>query len=104
MGIAYMNRVYISEYEVNIENNAWEYKEELSSSGNGDSIIVPVNIQNISVSLKAASAEGKVQYTMSTISEIEAGSALWHDWDSGAVTSNTDEFIKPVSAIRQVNS
>jgi hypothetical protein len=104
MGVAYMKRVYINEYEVNIENKAWEYKDELSSSGNGDSVIIPVNVANIAISYEVDSGEGKIQYTMSTIEEIEAGSALWHNWDSGDVTSNSEEFFKPVSAVRQVNA
>ena len=81
-----------------------EFSESLSSPGNGDSVLIPRGAQSILISLKITSGEGKVQYSNSSIASVKADTAEWTDWDAGSVTSDTDDVLYPVTAIRVVNT
>lgn len=49
--------------------------------------------------------EAKLQYTLSPIDDVTGGTASWVDWDPGAVTDVTSEFIaKPLTAFRVVSN
>lgn len=49
--------------------------------------------------------EAKIQYTLSPIEDVTGGTARWVDWDPGAVTQTTGEYItRPVNAVRVVSN
>ena len=68
--------------------------------------VLTLGISPISIKVKPGDTGGtpvavKVQYTTSPVSDIEAGTATWTDWPSGAVTVETDDvLIYPVAAVR----
>jgi hypothetical protein len=71
-----------------------------------DYLILPsMPARKISVSVIPGANTGKVQYTISPIADVVAGSATWFDWASGAVGSNTVDYLDaPVQALRFVAS
>ena len=104
MAIAYMTSVHIQNYEgKNINIDAWEYEDTLSSAIDGSSVIVPENIKNLSVTLQISAGSGKVQTTTSKLEDVLNNNAVWVDWDNGVVTSTTQDSCVPITAIRQVN-
>ena len=104
MAIKYMTRVHIPEYEVVIKNNAWEYDDQLSSPGNGNTVIVPAGVTVISVTLGITTGSGKIQTTTNLLDDVISNTGIvWQDWDDGVVTDNTQDYTSAVTAIRQVN-
>lgn len=106
MAVEYMKPVNIKIYQGNINTpNGFEYKGvALSSAGNGPSVIIPTQIRTVSVRLLVSgSSSGNVQYSLSTLAEVLADTAIWQEWDSGVVTAHTTDTANPVTAIRQVN-
>lgn len=82
-----------------------EFSQTLSIVGNGNSILVPKGMQTVLISLKVTAGEGKVQFTMSSIAEVNAETAVWEDWDAGSVTAAlTSDILYPITAIRSVNT
>ena len=75
-------------------------------TGNGDSIIIPDNIKNISVTLEVGgSSSGKIQTTTNKVDDvINDNDVVWVDWDSGIVTVTTQDSSLPVTALRLVRS
>jgi len=71
-----------------------------------DYLIIPAFPgRNIAVCVIPGANSGKVQYTISTLTKVAAGTATWHDWPQGSVFSNTVDHLKaPVTAIRFVAS
>lgn len=82
---------------------AYEFNETLASPGNGASVILPANIRGVSVTLGVTAGSGKVQATTSTIFEVKNDTALWIDWDYGVVSANSQDFMLPATAVRQIN-
>ncbi len=49
--------------------------------------------------------DAKVQYSLSSYADLEADTAVWHDWPSGTVTAATvDGIAGNVSALRLVST
>ena len=45
-----------------------------------------------------------VQYTTSTYAELDAGTATWHDWPAGSVSTTTSDDVKTcITALRLVS-
>ena len=108
MAIVYMNDVSIARYIPENQRNTlgYDYSEELSAAGNGDTVIIPETITGISVTLEVTAGAGKIQASTTPVSEIIAteASAVWVDWDNGEVTATTQDRVSPVSALRVVNA
>jgi len=103
MAIKNMVRIR-TDYTETIKNEAWEYSEELSAPANGDTVIIPEDVQNISVTLVVTAGSGKIQATTDLLATVESGTGVtWVDWDHGVVTATTQDVAKPVTALRQVN-
>jgi hypothetical protein len=106
MAVEYMKPINIKKYQNYINTKkGFEYKGViLSSAGNGGSVLIPTQVQNIAVALVVGgSSTGKVQTTVSPLADVESDNAVWLDWDAGVVSTNTADVAKPVTAIRQVN-
>ena len=89
-------------------SSIYESKETISSPGTGDDMLLPDQCGRFDTVLVMLSVSGggtgKVQYTLSNRAQVIAGSAVWKDWDAGIVSSNTDDALYHVSAIRLVNT
>jgi hypothetical protein len=82
---------------------AWEYEQSLSGAGNGDSILIPDEVKQITLTLSfATGATGRVEATTSSIAKVKAGTAVWVAWDAGVVATTTQDALYPVTAIRAV--
>lgn len=104
MAIAYMTRVTIPKYENRIDQYGFEYEETLDSAGNGNSVLIPDVVRNIGVTLQVLSGTGKIQTTTNKVQDvIDDNNVVWVDWDSGVVSTTTQDSCSPVTALRMVN-
>jgi len=89
-----------------VKTFAFEYEESLSSSGNGDWLLIPDDMSGISVTVQASGgATAKVQTTIDPLSVVKSGTGITAvDWDYGEVTTPTQDYAMPVTAIRLVQS
>ena len=86
---------------------AWEYEDDVSSVTEGDTIIIPGGVVGIAVTLDiGAACTAKVQTTTDKIQDVinEKATVTWVDWDAGAVIADTQDYCKPVTAIRLVQT
>ena len=82
------------------------YQGQITTGDTGPAVYIPDSANTISIGLvPAGGASGKIQYTLSPPSVVEAGSATWRDWPSAVVAATTDDvLIGPVTAVRGVSS
>jgi len=87
-----------------IKTFAFEFVETLSSSGNGDWLLIPDDMTGISVTVQAGGgATAKVQTTIDPLAVVKSGTGITAvDWDYGEVSSPTQDYALPVTAIRLV--
>lgn len=83
---------------------SFEYSDSLAAAGNGNSIIIPDDIQNIAIAIKPTGCNVKFQYTVDSVSEVKAGTEEWFDSDLGLVAVDTSDVLYPCTAIRLVQS
>lgn len=84
---------------------AFEYAETLTSVGNGESVLIPSDISNISVTVSfTGGASGYVQATTDMIGSVILGTAIWVTWEAGEVSVTTQDSAYPPTAIRAVQS
>jgi hypothetical protein len=86
---------------------AWESEINLAAPGNSDWILIPDEVQGLSVTLSfAGGGTGKVQTTTDILNTVKSGSPIVVDWPAGEVGVTTQDFCVPVTAIRlvQVNA
>ena len=79
------------------------HKETLAV-GTGAAVLIPGGIQQVSIGLAPqASSSGRVEFTLSPVAEVQAGTALWHSWPHSDVAVTTaDVLTAPVTAVRAV--
>lgn len=84
---------------------AFEWQEELASAGPGAWILFPNGVQGASVELEIGTGEGYVEATVDSIQDVKAGLAAvsGKKWPSGNVTITEQDYLFPVTALRQVN-
>jgi len=83
----------------------WEADQDLDAAGNGSAIILPRGINGASVTVVSdGAASAKVQASTSALADIDKATAVWVDWDAGAVLVNTQDYVKPCTAIRLVQA
>lgn len=80
-----------------------EFDETLSSPGNTDWIFIPRGVDSVPVALNPTAGEGRIEYTLSNVETVKSGSPVVKAWDSGNVTTYTDDTLFPITAIRMVN-
>jgi len=106
MAIKYMTSVNISNYDPNITNKGWEYDTgDLSVSGSGDIIIMPVTSNIKNVTLEITAGEGYIQTTKTSLANVLSGTdVIWDTWTLGSVTSTVeDSYDGRATAMKMVN-
>lgn len=81
----------------------FEYSANYTTTGTKDIVMLPDEAGKTTrtlIGLYISSGTAKVQYSLSKRSDIIAGNGNFRDWDSGTVSSNTDEVLAPVNALR----
>lgn len=82
---------------------AWEKEIDLAAPGNSDWLLIPDEVQGLSVTLSfSGGGSGKVQTTTDVLNTVKTGSPVTVDWPAGEVSSTTQDFCVPVTAIRLV--
>lgn len=78
----------------------FEKSVSLSSATTSDIILIPDGVRGINCTIAfGGTATAKVQYTNSTLAEIDAGTAVWID-GAAAGSSNSAQYLNPCNAIR----
>ena len=105
MSIEYMQPITIPEYKEQADDIGWEYKKEMTSPGDGASVIIPTTVRNISITLEIDSGSANFEATTSPIAEVlaEDASVVWIPWDNGEVAFTVQDQMVPPTAVRQVN-
>ena len=86
----------------NADNMVWR-KSGTQTTGTSAAFIRQTDTTNVAVGVYPTSGTANVQITLSHPDLIEAGTAKWIDWASGAVATNTiDSIDSPITAIRIV--
>lgn len=81
------------------------YRAKVTFSGTSDTVYMMSGNPVVSAAIHPASGTCKVQYSLSSSVDIEAGNGRWLDWDKGTVTAPTaDSLIGSVVAVRGVAS
>jgi len=102
----YMSQVFINEYDTqNIKAMSWDYKDTLSSSGNGNAVIIPPGVDSVQVALMPTAGSGKIQATLDKYEDVidDPDAVDWVDWPSGVIAIGTQDSVNPPTAVRQVN-
>lgn len=103
-----MGYVQMQTVPINTQNSvvrAFEYKQELAAAGNGDWILIPDEIQNISVVAQGAGgATARVETTVSTYADVLDDVAIGIAWTAGEITVATTDVALPCTAIRLVQT
>lgn len=84
---------------------AYEYEENLSAPGDGNSVLLPENIRWFSTTMSfAAGASGKIQWTTDLVSTVKLGvGIIWIDsWWGEADETYIDIYPGLLTAIRMV--
>ncbi len=87
-------------------NQGYTFTETLADGITGEPVIIPSTSsdKNTTIVVVAGAGSGKVQFTIDPDEAVTAGTALWIDWDKGAVTgTETDVAIGPITALRGVS-
>jgi hypothetical protein len=91
-------------FRQNFGGVGFEYSETITAGSTTSPIYVwdargPVTL----AALPGGGGTVNVQYTVSTVADIDAATATWHDWPGGAVSADTvDAILVPVTAVRGV--
>ncbi|MFW0778408.1 MAG: hypothetical protein ACN2B6_11905 [Rickettsiales bacterium] len=84
-------------------NNYGSYRAEVTTTSTSDAVILRPHVKSTSVGLYATSG-AYVEYTLSTLDKVEAGTADWIVWPLGVVSANsTDSIMSTVTAVRAVS-
>lgn len=76
-------------------------KVQLTSAGTSQPVYTPPECV---VSVVPSSGTGKAQATFSHPADVAAGTATWHDWDAGDVSSPRNQLLLHAVAVRFVFS
>lgn len=84
------------------EDDYGTHRASVTTTGTSDPVMMVYSASKTTAAIYPTD-QAKVQHTISTPAEIEAGTAEWIDWDKGKVRVNTsDSLIGTVTAIRAV--
>lgn len=79
------------------------FRASLTFAGTSETIYMMSCKPRISAAIHPASGTAKIQFSLSSAAEIEAGRGNWIDWTKGSVAASTaDSLVSAVIAIRGV--
>lgn len=79
------------------------YQMAATFTGASETIYMMCGTPTVSAAIHPASGTAKIQFTLSSSAEIEAGRGKWIDWSKGSVSVSTaDALLGAVIAIRGV--
>lgn len=82
---------------------SWEYSKIYNSEGVKDWLIIPDQIQERSILISfSGGASGKIQHTLSLVTDIKDDNAIEEDWPFGIVNKKRSETFRAVRGIRAV--
>ena len=85
--------------------NAYEYSLSTVAEGASEVILIPRDIDVITVTVyPSAGASGTVLTSSCTVADIKAGTETWTDWPYGAVSSPKSGSCDAVTAIKLVQT
>lgn len=86
-----------------LKSFAFEYEENLSSPGNGESLLIPDDIASIVVTVSfSGGASGRVEATSDKLQTVKDDLSKWVSWVSGDVSITTQDVAYPPTSLRMV--
>jgi hypothetical protein len=99
MSVVKMQTAPINEGAAN--HFAFEYEGNLAAGGDGDSVLLPDEIQGFSVTVSfTGGGTGYVSTTTDTIDKVKAGTAVWVAWPEGTIAATHQDYARPCTAIK----
>ena len=85
---------------------AFEYSESLAGAGSTKDVLIPDDIQSVSISAEGASGATVIVYsTVDPISVVKSGTGVtWLAWSAGSISVATGAVFNPVTAIRMTQT
>lgn len=84
---------------------AFETTLSLAAAGSSDSILIPDDVQSVSITASAIGTTTNVYSTTSSIAAVKADSGVtWIAWTAGAIASATGAVYNPVTAIKMIQT
>ncbi len=78
-------------------------KSVVTTGTTGNAIVTPRH--PCTVRLVCSSSSGSVQYSVSLVSEVRAGTATWDTWARGTVSATATDIPEgPITAVRGVST
>lgn len=104
MAVEIMRPVRIDGYNDRNDNFAWEYRVRVSKIDTTDWVLVPVNVDRISVALVFNSVlSAYVEYTINKLDDVINGAGVTaFMWEPGLVFDSEEDYLLPKTAIRLV--
>ena len=79
------------------------HADTVESGGDPYALLLPGDRQQASVMLDPNSGLARIEFTLSSLTDIEEDNAIWHNWPLGSVdTAVVDAVMTPVTALRCV--
>ena len=79
------------------------FRMSVTFTGTSETVYMMHDKPNVSAAIHPASGTAKIQFSLSSAAEIEAGRGNWIDWTKGSVSAGTaDSLVGAVIAIRGV--
>jgi hypothetical protein len=79
------------------------FRASVVFTGTSETVYMKHDMPHTSAAIHPASGTAKIQFSLSSAAEIEAGRGLWIDWTKGSVSASTaDSLVSAVIAIRGV--
>lgn len=77
------------------------YRASTTFSGTSEPIHLLGHYHNVSVAVHPETGTARVEATLSTVAEVEAGTARWIEWPRGDVASAADDgLLTSATAVR----
>lgn len=85
-----------------LKRSRYRYAETVLSGNNGESLLLPPGEGDATITV-VPTTSAKIQFTQSSMQDVEDDIAVWIDWSEGDVTTTTVKVMSnSVTAIRLV--
>lgn len=79
------------------------FRAKIEFTGTSETVYMKHDMPCVSAAIHPASGTAKIQFSLSSAAEIEAGRGLWIDWPKGSVSSSAaDSLVSAIIALRGV--
>ena len=98
--------VYIKRQVFQKRNSGFsQFEISQATAGTSDAYVIPRDYNDLLIGIyPGIASSAKLQYSLSSLDDITAGTAEWQDWDAGSVSVDTTDTLYVPVAVRLVVS